>query len=187
MTESNRILAEAYKEQLLKTFSKSPAIPVNVPTVAPPPAESPPPVAVPAQTETAPIDAPCRLGDHCGLLAVNVTTAKGALPIAGAHISVTDENGAIMAFLTTDISGKTHAISLPTPPESLSENPENTLKPYAAYNVLVTAEGFYPVEVLKIPIFDTVQSIQPIDLVPLREYETDPHRTITYTTIEPDL
>ena len=76
-----------------------------------------------------------------GYLIVNVSTARGAIPLADASVTVLDEEngGGIMTVLTTDTAGKTERIALSAPDRSLSESPGGA-KPYASYTLQVEKE-----------------------------------------------
>ncbi len=125
-----------------------------------------------------------------GNLIVNVTTARGAIPLAGASVTVfygQEENGglnsagSIAAAVQTDSAGKTAMIPLPAPPRALSESPGNS-RPFAAYTVQIEKEGYYTVTNAGVPIFSGITSIQPADLLPLAEY--DPENVYPRTGLE---
>lgn len=66
-----------------------------------------------------------------GTLQVVVTVGDDPSPIQGARVRVTDPaDGAVLAELTTDSSGQTETIELPTPPieDSIAES---DVRPYA--------------------------------------------------------
>jgi len=110
-----------------------------------------------------------------GYLVVNVSTARGAIPLRDAAVTVYyDETGntGIALVLTTDMSGKTEKAELPAPNRLESESP-GTDKPYATYTVNVTKDGYYPVTNTGVPVFAGVTSIQPVEMVPLAEYNSD--------------
>lgn len=110
-----------------------------------------------------------------GYLIVNVSTARGAIPLEGASVTVyyeEPENTSVFSVMTTDRSGKTQKIELPAPRRELSEVPGNT-KPYATYTVAVEKDGYYSVTNVGVPIFDGVTSIQPVEMLPLAEYNSD--------------
>lgn len=96
-------------------------------------------------------------------------TARGALPVKGAKIVVSREIGGkrhVFYTLTTDESGLTPIISLPAPPKELSEAPDSPVTPYATYDAVITADGYDEVLIRSMPIFDGVQSLQRVALVP---------------------
>ena len=110
-----------------------------------------------------------------GYLIVNVSTARGAIPLEDAAVTVTydePDNTSVFAVMTTDMSGKSQKIELPAPSRELSEAPGNT-KPYATYTVAVEKEGYYSVTNAGVPIFAGVTSIQPVEMIPLAEYNSD--------------
>lgn len=110
-----------------------------------------------------------------GYLIVSVSTARGVIPLENAAVTVyyeDKENSSVFSSMTTDRSGKTEKIALPAPSRELSEAPGNT-KPYATYTVAVEKEGYYSVTNVGVPIFDGITSVQPVEMVPLAEYNPD--------------
>lgn len=100
-----------------------------------------------------------------GFMQINVTTARGTLPVQQARVTIS-ENGSDTPLysLTTDESGKTELVSLPAPPASRSETPENGEKVSSRYQVAVEAPGYVTTIAKGVTVFDGVTSIQPIDL-----------------------
>ena len=113
-----------------------------------------------------------------GKLIFRVATAGGAIPLAGAQVILRtrgEENapgrGDAIAVMTTDQSGKTPVLSLPTPPKSLSMSPQvaGSPPPFGCFDAEVRLAGYDSVEFVCIPVFDGVTSIQPVNLIPLPE------------------
>jgi len=108
-----------------------------------------------------------------GTLLVSAFTAGGALPVPDALVTVRffdPENSGVLTILYTDQSGNTPRITLPAPPASASEVPGNAV-PYAKYIIEVDKEGFYPRSFSEVPVFANTTSIQPVNLMPISEYE----------------
>ncbi len=108
-----------------------------------------------------------------GYLKVRVTRAGGALPVEGAIVTVTEYRSdagedEILYSLRTDRGGLTETVSLPAPPFNTSTRPGNA-QPFALYNVNISYEGFYPVELVGVPVFGGVVAVQPVELMPLSE------------------
>lgn len=110
-----------------------------------------------------------------GYLIVRATTARGAIPLEGANVTVRNrlpefEEGRGDAILSavTDRSGNTERIALPTPSRETSERPGNA-KPYSSYDIEVFADGYYQHRYYGIPIFDGITAVQQADLIPLPE------------------
>lgn len=107
-----------------------------------------------------------------GYLVIRATTASEALPLENALVTVygNQENfSSVIARLQTGNDGLTPKIALLAPPRALSEVPGNGGLSYATYNVSVQKEGFSPLELQGVPIFDGITSVQPADLIPLSE------------------
>ena len=66
----------------------------------------------------------------------------------------------------TDRSGLTKKIALPAPALSLSQSPRAVERPYATYDVLATAEGYYSKKILNVAVFSGILSILPLTMIP---------------------
>lgn len=112
-----------------------------------------------------------------GTLQVRTVTARGALPVEGAQIYISEddpENGKTGVIFSgrTNSAGLSEKVSLPAPPPENSEAPGGD-DAYTKYNVEVIADGFYPVYSFDVPVFPGILSIQSVELVPTpREAES---------------
>ena len=106
---------------------------------------------------------------HYGKMRVSVTSSLGQIPIRNASvtISATGMPDSIIETLSTDSSGLTETITLPTPPMEYSLNPESLIQPYSEYNVTVTAEGYEPFTLSGSELLEDTLSFQPVRLIPL--------------------
>lgn len=104
-----------------------------------------------------------------GTLQVSVVSSVAYIPIEGAtvRISYTGDPDSPILTLTTDSSGETEVVSLPTPPLSYSLDPDSLQQPYAEYNIFVTADGYEPVYVTGSEMFTNELSLQPIRMNPI--------------------
>lgn len=121
--------------------------------------------------------------ESIGFLTVAVKTANGALPIENASVviyghSELDENSVplenpsdVIYSLKTNRNGLTERVALQTKPKELSEVPGN-LYPYLSYNIFVTADGYYDSSYINVPIFQGINSLQPVNLIPLSEFSS---------------
>ena len=106
-----------------------------------------------------------------GYLLVKVSTARGAIPLENAYVSVrgtTAESSSIIYSLRTDSSGLTPRITLPTPPKSLSQAPNNST-PFSLWDIDVFSDGFITAHYMSVPVYPEITSIQAADLIPLPE------------------
>lgn len=117
--------------------------------------------------------------DCYGYLVVQVTTARGAIPLEGAQVDVLTyepldpppdgrTDGIAVAMLTTDRDGNTPTIRLPSPPCSNSESPDAG-RPYALYQCTVRLNGYYDQTHVGIPVYEGITVIQPVVMIPLAE------------------
>ena len=103
-----------------------------------------------------------------GTLIFQVTGGQGAFPVAGATVTITkplNERLGISVTVTTDESGKTPPLSLPTPSKELSQSPNNGIV-YAAYQADISAPNHVTTKIRDLPVFDGIITIQPVNLSP---------------------
>ena len=107
-----------------------------------------------------------------GSLTVQVAESESAVPVPGALVTVTKENGSgisLQGVMTTDESGLTMPLELPAPPASESLTPSVSL-PYEIYYVSIFHPGYYTEENHMVQIFGDSNSHLIINLIPLPEY-----------------
>lgn len=112
--------------------------------------------------------------DSEGTMRIKVASSLGQLPVPGASVTIfytADPDTAIIR-LTTDESGLTEEIELPAPPVQYSLEPSD-VKPYAEYNIEVTAPGYEPVYVFGSELLANELSLQTIRMNPLEVTEED--------------
>lgn len=105
-----------------------------------------------------------------GTILFRVYTAREAMPIAGAKCVIYKKIGGKsheLHTLITDNSGQTRSETLPAPSKELSQSFENSIQPFALYDATVNKNGFAEVILRDIPVFDGVQSIQRVAMVPI--------------------
>lgn len=115
-----------------------------------------------------------------GTLRVSVVSALGLIPVENATVIISYEGDpeSPLETLTTDSSGQTPVVSLPAPPLALSLDPDTTIQPYSEYNIIVTAEGYEPVQVSGSELLPDRLSLQPIVMNPLEVSEEEEKRVI---------
>lgn len=109
-----------------------------------------------------------------GYLVVEVKTADGALPVAGAQVTVTSlaGEGNIKISVETNGSGRTERLVLPTASRNTSQSADNP-QAYISYHVAVIADGYYPFEASPVPVFVGVTTLQPAILIGNSAYNSD--------------
>ena len=122
-----------------------------------------------------------------GTLIFQVTGGQGAFPVAGATVTITkplNERLGISVTVTTDESGKTPPLSLPTPSKELSQSPNNGIV-YAAYQAEISAPNHVTTKIRDLPVFDGITTIQPVNLSP--DFGQNTPETEEIEDKEPDL
>ncbi len=111
-----------------------------------------------------------------GKLRVQTYAASQVFPIQNARVIVEkefDDGKHTFAEEYTDIDGVADEIILPTKNKTLSLTPEEAI-PYATYTVKVTHPQFSSITFHNVPIFDSIESLQPVAMQPLnRPYVYD--------------
>ena len=110
-----------------------------------------------------------------GYMIVRVSTARGAIPLENATVTVSNYDpefeggrGDIISVYATNRSGLTDRFALPAPPRELSMSPGNG-KSYQSYNLTVTKEGYADQQYINVPVFEGITAVQNADLIPLPE------------------
>ncbi len=102
-----------------------------------------------------------------GTLKVSLRSTLGSIPIKSAQVAIsyTGEPDSTIETLSTDSSGQTEAITLPTPPLEYSMSPSEN-QPYSQYTLQINAEGYEPVSVSGVELFSGQEALADIDMVP---------------------
>ncbi len=113
--------------------------------------------------------------ESVGYLVVHVTTARGAIPLEGAAVSIRQNEDAdttpradILYATTTNRDGNTERITLSAPPRENSMSPSE-VPPFSTYHLEVRREGYGMQSFVALPIFAGITAVQPVDLIPLSE------------------
>lgn len=112
-----------------------------------------------------------------GYLTMQARTAHEALPLQGVRVSVLDDEQNRIYELLTDENGETRRVALETMDKRYSQDENFTGTPFVPYNVYAQAEGFEPVFVSAIPIFDGESAHLPLVLVPMQGRNREQEQT----------
>ena len=109
--------------------------------------------------------------ENIGYLVVRVSTARGAIPLENATVSVrgtSAQSSDIIYSLETDESGLTPRLPLPAPPKSNSLSPDQST-PYSLWSIDVFKKGYVTARYESVPIYPEITSVQNAELIPLSE------------------
>lgn len=86
-------------------------------------------------------------------------------PIENATVNIYEnsDSGTPIYSLTTNVDGQTEPVALDAPIELLSMSP-GIIIPYSQYNIVVTADGYFPITINGINIFCGILSLQNVVL-----------------------
>ncbi len=163
-------LVEKYTRELERFNQRSQSMRQQSAT-PPTPQQRPAPQQTQPQNSNQNYDDYLNQNSRTGYLKVQVFAGRGTVPIEKAVVTVSKQIGDQryeLATLVTDENGITEKISLPAPPQILSEQPGN-YKPYATYDVRTTYPDFMAVNNLSVPVFEGIVSLQNVNLNPLIE------------------
>lgn len=105
-----------------------------------------------------------------GTLQINVYSQNALIPISGATVTITSETGnsPVREQLTTNSSGQTATLTLPTPPLEFSMIPQGQ-QPYSQYDITISAPGYETTSITGTQLLADELAIQNVRLVPLPE------------------
>ncbi len=104
-----------------------------------------------------------------GYLTVQVASARRALPVYGALVTVyaTEAESPVdlLAILQTDAGGETDTVRLPAPPSSNSQQPDGGAA-YSIYYARVMAVNYTARDKVPIQVFPGVKSVLVVNMLP---------------------
>lgn len=120
-----------------------------------------------------------------GSLIVFVTTARMAIPIKNAGVSVFEVySKKLLGFRRSNEEGKTEIFEIQTPDTDLSLSPQNgeteRTEPFRVVDVQVDHPMYQSILIEDVQIFPGRESIQNADLIPLSEYANPNNNTQTF-------
>ena len=102
-----------------------------------------------------------------GTLQVYAAIAGQAAPLAGVRLRLLDEAGLLLAQLVTDELGAAPEITLEAPEKRYSLEEDNTtVRPYTVYNIEAAKEGWQPITLRGVQIFEGQQTVARLDFLP---------------------
>ena len=95
-----------------------------------------------------------------GSILIYTSAAGQAAPLPGVTLTVTDAGGSVRARLVTDADGFAEAADLPAPDAAYSLDAANTtVQPYALYRIEAAPDGWQPLVLNGVQVFDAQQTV----------------------------
>ena len=102
-----------------------------------------------------------------GTLQIFAAIAEQAAPLAGVAATVLDEQGRMVAHLTTGEDGEAPLLTLDAPGQKYSLDQANTtVRPYAVYTLRAEKPGWQTVTITGIQLFDSQQTVARVEMLP---------------------
>ena len=102
-----------------------------------------------------------------GSILIYTSAAGQAAPLPGVTLTVTDAGGSVRARLVTDADGFAEATDLPAPDAAYSLDAANTaVQPYAIYRIEAALDGWQPLVLNGVQVFDAQQTVARLNLLP---------------------
>lgn len=102
-----------------------------------------------------------------GSILIYTSAAGQAAPLPGVTLTVTDAGGGVRARLVTDADGFAEAADLPAPDAAYSLDAANTtVQPYALYRIEAALDGWQPLVLNGVQVFDAQQTVARLNLLP---------------------
>ena len=102
-----------------------------------------------------------------GSILIYTSAAGQAAPLPGVTLTVTDAGGSVRARLVTDVDGFAEAADLPAPDAAYSLDAANTtVQPYALYRIEAAPDGWQPLVLNGVQVFDAQQTVARLNLLP---------------------
>ncbi|MDR2888681.1 MAG: peptidoglycan-binding protein [Lachnospiraceae bacterium] len=101
-----------------------------------------------------------------GLLKLEIYAGENTVPLGDATVVINDYEGNELYRLGTNEDGETDTVALWAPDKAGSLQEDYANIPYAKYDVIVQREGYQPVMLHGVEIFDTETSIQSVQMHP---------------------
>ena len=114
-----------------------------------------------------------------GYITVNVRTARGALPVEGAQITITSRQDGASYVLYSNADGGSVRLEVPTPPKANSAHPGGST-PYSLFDIVTRKEGFYDIVNSGVPVYPGVTSVQTVEMIPKTAGQTVPKGNLIF-------
>jgi len=109
-----------------------------------------------------------------GTLKIFATTGAGTVPVAGASYAIKDKSGNVLFSGITNENGESLVYSLDAPSRELTLEPNPFgPRPFSVFDIYISKPGFATINIIDVEVFDGIDSIQPVEMIPVVEGEDE--------------
>lgn len=119
-----------------------------------------------------------------GTLIVKTYVSNAYVPLEDVIVYITYPDETRIGSALTNKNGETTVFVIPTPNEATTEDPNAEVEPFTKIDVYAYKEGYYLMKIENVQIFDGIESIESIQMVPLQLNEENQTRTMIITPQE---
>lgn len=104
-----------------------------------------------------------------GYIQVHAYASNAQLPLKDVAITISAEDGSMIAMRLTDRSGRIEPIAIPAPDLATSQTPGSAERPFVTVNLSAQTQGYELIRVEGLQIFPDTTTDQDLEMIPLSE------------------
>lgn len=122
-----------------------------------------------------------------GYIQVHAYSSYAQLPLKDVAVTVTAQDGTVIAMRLTDRSGRIEPISVPTPERSESQSPDSSVIPFTVVNITARIRGYELLRNEGLQVFPDTTTDQNLEMIPLAELPDAWSQSETFQTPKQNL
>ena len=104
-----------------------------------------------------------------GYIQVHTYSSYAQLPLKDVAVTVTAQDGTMIAMRLTDRSGRVEKIAVPTPDTTESQSPGNPTPPFTVVDISAQLRGYEFLKNEGLQVFPDTTTDQNLEMIPLSE------------------
>ena len=117
-----------------------------------------------------------------GYIQVHAYSSYAQLPLKDVAVTVTAQDGTIIAMRLTDRSGRIEQIEIPTPDLAESQSPGSPDIPFTAVDITAQLRGYEFLKNMGLQVFPNTTTDQNLEMIPLSELPNSWSKTESFQT-----
>ena len=118
-----------------------------------------------------------------GYIQVKAYTSYAEIPLKDVSVTITNEDGTVVAMRLSNRNGAFDApIEITVPEVSAGLTPNTGVVPFATVNLYAQTTNYEGIEILGIQVFPNVLTVQNLEMIPLSELPDAWDQTVVFDT-----